>query len=240
MTAARLRDQRKPSHLASRKARHSAWLLLRQRDFRLYFIGSLVSNFGTWLQSTAQILIAYEVTSLRFYRRPDRGRPVRRHDPGQSVGRRRGRPGGTQDSAGCHTGRLCLHRMLDGLAVSQRSAGSAHPGSRRPGTRLRLRPGPPRADGIHPCPRGLRGHRERPQDECGFVQRRPSPGARIRRPRDHAGWTGSDFCPERTVLHHLHGVPPCHGRPPQVRKWECHCTVLRSTPQGCRSFAALT
>jgi MFS family permease len=66
MTAAGHRDQRKPFHLASRKTRHSAWLLLRQRDFRLYFIGSLVSNFGTWLQSTAQILIAYEVTHSVF------------------------------------------------------------------------------------------------------------------------------------------------------------------------------
>src|SRR5450631_2417030 len=66
MTAAGYRDQRKQHHLASRKTRHSAWLLLRQRDFRLYFIGSLVSNFGTWLQSTAQILIAYQVTHSVF------------------------------------------------------------------------------------------------------------------------------------------------------------------------------
>jgi MFS family permease len=67
MTATGHLNQRKSSfNLASQKRRHSAWLLLRQRDFRLYFIGSLVSNFGTWLQSTAQILIAYQVTHSVF------------------------------------------------------------------------------------------------------------------------------------------------------------------------------
>jgi MFS family permease len=46
--------------------RRSAWLLLRQRDFRLYFLGALFCNLGTWLQSTAQILIAYQVTHSTF------------------------------------------------------------------------------------------------------------------------------------------------------------------------------
>ena len=49
-----------------RKTRRSAWLLLSQPRFRLYFLGSLTSNLGTWLQSTAQILIAYEVTHSVF------------------------------------------------------------------------------------------------------------------------------------------------------------------------------
>src|SRR5207248_1756037 len=40
----------------------SSWQVLGQRDFRRYFFGSLISNLGTWLQSTAQVLIAYQVT----------------------------------------------------------------------------------------------------------------------------------------------------------------------------------
>jgi MFS family permease len=32
----------------------------------LYFVGSLISNLGTWLQSTAQVLIAYQVTHSVF------------------------------------------------------------------------------------------------------------------------------------------------------------------------------
>ena len=52
--------------LAPKKTRRSAWMLLSQRRFRLYFFGALASNLGTWLQSTAQILIAYEVTHSVF------------------------------------------------------------------------------------------------------------------------------------------------------------------------------
>lgn len=44
----------------------SSWQVLGQRDFRLYFLGSLISNLGTWLQSTAQVLIAYQVTHSVF------------------------------------------------------------------------------------------------------------------------------------------------------------------------------
>jgi predicted MFS family arabinose efflux permease len=50
----------------SARRRQSAWLLLRQRNFRIYFIGSLVSNLGTWLQGTAQILIAYQLSHSVF------------------------------------------------------------------------------------------------------------------------------------------------------------------------------
>jgi MFS family permease len=46
--------------------RHSSWRLLRQHQFRLYFLGSLISNLGTWLQSTAQIIIAYQFTHSVF------------------------------------------------------------------------------------------------------------------------------------------------------------------------------
>jgi MFS family permease len=46
--------------------RRSSWQLLGQHDFRLYFLGNLTSNLGTWLQSTAQVLIAYQVTHSVF------------------------------------------------------------------------------------------------------------------------------------------------------------------------------
>lgn len=49
-----------------RKPRRSSWRLLRRRDFRLYFLGSLGSNLGTWLQNTAQVLIAYQLTRSVF------------------------------------------------------------------------------------------------------------------------------------------------------------------------------
>ena len=44
----------------------STWQVLSQRHFRRYFFGSLISNLGTWLQSTAQVLIAYQVTHSVF------------------------------------------------------------------------------------------------------------------------------------------------------------------------------
>jgi len=42
--------------------RRAAWRVLGNRDFRLYFVGSTLSNLGTWLQNTAQALLAYELT----------------------------------------------------------------------------------------------------------------------------------------------------------------------------------
>jgi MFS family permease len=39
---------------------------LEHRDFRLYFFGSLTSNLGTWMQNTAQVLLAYELTHSVF------------------------------------------------------------------------------------------------------------------------------------------------------------------------------
>lgn len=56
----------KPEVLPHRNNRHSSWQLLRQHQFRLYFMGSLISNLGTWLQSTAQIIIAYQFTHSVF------------------------------------------------------------------------------------------------------------------------------------------------------------------------------
>ena len=50
----------------SRAKRRSAWIVLRQRNFRIYFFGALASNLGTWLQSTVQILIAYQLTHSVF------------------------------------------------------------------------------------------------------------------------------------------------------------------------------
>jgi len=51
---------------ADRANSRSSWQILKQPDFRSYFIGSLISNLGTWLQSTAQVLIAYQVTRSVF------------------------------------------------------------------------------------------------------------------------------------------------------------------------------
>jgi predicted MFS family arabinose efflux permease len=54
-----------PAKTACREDRivpRSSWSLLRDHDFCIYFIGSLISNLGTWLQTTAQILLTYQVT----------------------------------------------------------------------------------------------------------------------------------------------------------------------------------
>jgi MFS family permease len=48
------------------EVRRSSWLLLRHPGFRLYFLGSLTSNVGTWLQSTAQVLLAYQLTHSAY------------------------------------------------------------------------------------------------------------------------------------------------------------------------------
>ncbi len=41
--------------------RATSWRVLRNGNFRLYFCGSVVSDFGTWLQNTAQVLLAYRL-----------------------------------------------------------------------------------------------------------------------------------------------------------------------------------
>lgn len=47
------------SHDADRRW---SWDALAYPDFRHYFVGSVASNLGTWLQNTAQALLAYELT----------------------------------------------------------------------------------------------------------------------------------------------------------------------------------
>jgi MFS family permease len=48
---------------AARQERpRSSWGVLRYPAFRLYFAGSLVSNLGTWVQNTAQVLLMYQLT----------------------------------------------------------------------------------------------------------------------------------------------------------------------------------
>ncbi len=46
--------------------RSSSWRVLRQPRFATYFTGSVVSNLGTWLQNTAQMLVAYQLTHSVF------------------------------------------------------------------------------------------------------------------------------------------------------------------------------
>jgi MFS family permease len=50
-------------HLSGRKG---SWRVLREPRFRAYFVGSTVSNLGTWLQNTAQLLVAYQLTHSAF------------------------------------------------------------------------------------------------------------------------------------------------------------------------------
>ena len=46
--------------------RRSNWQALAHPKFRWYFVGSVASNFGTWLQNTAQVVLAYELTHSVF------------------------------------------------------------------------------------------------------------------------------------------------------------------------------
>ena len=50
----------------SRPGRTASWHVLSQARFRGYFVGSLISNLGTWLQNTAQMLLAYQLTHSAF------------------------------------------------------------------------------------------------------------------------------------------------------------------------------
>jgi predicted MFS family arabinose efflux permease len=45
---------------------HHSWRVLQNRNFRLYFGGSVTSDFGTWLQNTAQVLLAYKLANSVF------------------------------------------------------------------------------------------------------------------------------------------------------------------------------
>lgn len=45
----------------------SNWQVLSQPRFRWYFTGSVFSNFGNWLQNTAQVVLAYQLTHSVFW-----------------------------------------------------------------------------------------------------------------------------------------------------------------------------
>src|SRR5690348_13574568 len=60
-------DSVPPDLPAARQERpRSSWGVLRYPAFRLYFAGSLVSNLGTWVQNTAQVLLMYQLTHSVF------------------------------------------------------------------------------------------------------------------------------------------------------------------------------
>ena len=44
----------------------TSWWVLRNESFRFYFCGSVVSDLGTWLQNTAQVLLAYQLAHSVF------------------------------------------------------------------------------------------------------------------------------------------------------------------------------
>lgn len=46
--------------------KQASWQVLSHKQFRRYFAGSLVTNFGTWLQNTAQMLLAYQLRHSVF------------------------------------------------------------------------------------------------------------------------------------------------------------------------------
>ena len=50
----------------SRSGGTASWHVLRKRRFCGYFVGSFISNLGTWLQNTAQVLLAYQLTHSAF------------------------------------------------------------------------------------------------------------------------------------------------------------------------------
>lgn len=45
-----------------RGVHRSSWTVLKRPDFRWYFTGALISALGTWIQTTAQVLLAYDLT----------------------------------------------------------------------------------------------------------------------------------------------------------------------------------
>ena len=52
---------RAPFGLVRTREQPTSWGVLRNKIFRLYFCGSVVSDLGTWLQNTAQVLLAYRL-----------------------------------------------------------------------------------------------------------------------------------------------------------------------------------
>jgi predicted MFS family arabinose efflux permease len=65
--AQRLRLERLPRPIQDYAANRTAsWHVLGRSRFRAYFVGSTISNLGTWLQNTAQLLLAYRLTHNVF------------------------------------------------------------------------------------------------------------------------------------------------------------------------------
>jgi MFS family permease len=57
------RGDRLASHGRVESRSSSSWKVLRSNpNFRRYFAGSVLSDFGTWLQNTAQVLLAYRLS----------------------------------------------------------------------------------------------------------------------------------------------------------------------------------
>jgi hypothetical protein len=50
-----------PLGLVPSGRQRTSWWVLRNENFRFYFYGSVVSDLGTWLQNTAQVLLAYRL-----------------------------------------------------------------------------------------------------------------------------------------------------------------------------------
>ena len=51
------------SLIPNQERKRSPWAMLPENGrFRWYFTGSVLSDFGTWLQNTAQVLLAYHIT----------------------------------------------------------------------------------------------------------------------------------------------------------------------------------
>lgn len=58
------------------RALRSTFLSLRNRNFRLYFIGQLISNTGNWLTNVALVLLA-----RIFHEHPGSGADLATKDP---------------------------------------------------------------------------------------------------------------------------------------------------------------
>ena len=57
---------REPLGLVPSGNQRTSWWVLRNENFRFYFYGSVVSDLGTWLQNTAQVLLAYRLAHSVF------------------------------------------------------------------------------------------------------------------------------------------------------------------------------
>ncbi len=71
--------------------RSAMFTSLRHRNARLFFLGLLVSNVGTWMQMTAVSLVVYELTGQRDRHRHQPALPVPADAAARQLGRRRGR-----------------------------------------------------------------------------------------------------------------------------------------------------